>query len=219
MKNKKVICTVSGGLDSTVSVAIAKNKGYELYFIFFRYGQKTQKKEEDCVKKLAKFYKPKKLLIIDLPWIKKLGGSALLDKKITLDERSFRKEYVPFRNSIFWAIATAWAEVIGVEKIFIGSTGGDHICPDNSPKFISAFQEVMGIGTMLKKDIKLTAPLSKTDKGGAVKIGTRLKVPFGLTWSCHNNTKLACGHCSNCKSRLEAFKLNNLKDPIEYEKE
>ena len=219
MKNKKVICTVSGGLDSAVSVAIAKNRGYEPYFIFFRYGQKTQKKEEDCVKKLAKFYKPKKLLIIDLPWIKKLGGSALLDKNITLDEKNFRKEYVPFRNSIFWAIATAWAEIVEAEKIFIGSTGGDHICPDNSPKFISAFQKVMGIGTMLKRDIKLTAPLSKTDKGGAVKIGTRLKVPFGLTWSCHNNTKLACGHCSNCKSRFEAFKLNNLKDPIKYEKE
>ena len=217
MRNKKVICTTSGGLDSTVSASIAKSKDYELYFIFFRYGQKTQEKEEFCVKQLTKFYKPKKLLVIDLPWIKKLGGFALLDKNITLDEKNFRKEYVPFRNSIFWAVATAWGEVIGAEKIFIGSTGGDHICPDNSPRFVSAFQKIMEIGTMLKKDIKLVAPLSKTDKTGAVKIGRKLKVPFHLTWSCHNNTKSACGHCSNCKSRIEAFRLNGIKDPINYE--
>ena len=219
MKNKKAICTVSGGLDSTVSAAIAKSQGYKLYFLFFRYGQKTSKREEASVRKITEFYKPEKLLVIDLPWIKRMGGSALLDKKITLDEKNFRKEYVPFRNSIFWAAATAWAEIIGAEKIFIGSTGGDYICPDNSPKFISAFQEIMKIGTMLKKDIKLTAPLAKTDKKGAIKIGMKLKVPFHLTWSCHNNDKLACGHCSNCKSRLEAFKLLKLTDPIKYEKE
>jgi 7-cyano-7-deazaguanine synthase len=219
MKNKKAICTVSGGLDSTVSAAIAKSQGYKLYFLFFRYGQKTSKREEASVRKITEFYKPEKLLVIDLPWIKRMGGSALLDKKITLDEKNFRKEYVPFRNSIFWAAATAWAEVIGAERILIGSTGGDHICPDNSPKFISAFQEIMKIGTMLKKDIKLTAPLAKTDKKGAIKIGMKLKAPFHLTWSCHNNDKLACGHCSNCKSRLEAFGSLKLKDPIKYEKE
>lgn len=216
MKSKKAICTVSGGLDSSVSVAIAKNEGYELYFLFFRYGQKTQEKEESCVRQLTKFFKPKKLLIINLPWIKKLGGSALFDRNIPLDEKNFRKEYVPFRNSIFWAAATAWAEVIGADRIFIGSTGGDHICPDNSPKFISAFQKIMSIGTMFKKNILLTAPLSRKDKTGAVKIGLKLGVPFHSTWSCHNNTDEACGHCSNCKARIKAFKLNGTDDPIKY---
>ena len=217
MKSKRAVCTVSGGLDSTVSVAIARKNGYELNFLFFRYGQKTQVKEEKCVRQLIKFYKPRRFLIIDLPWIKKLGGSALFDKDTPLNEKNFRKEYVPFRNGIFWAAATAWAEVVGADRIFIGSTGGDHICPDNSPVFISAFQKVMNVGTMLKKDIKLTAPLSKTDKNGAVKIGIELGVPFQYTWSCHNNINKACGHCSNCKARIEAFRFNKTSDPNKYQ--
>ncbi len=219
MNNKKAVCTISGGLDSAVSAAIAKEQKYDLYFLFFRYGQKTLKKEELSVKKLSKFFTVKKLLIIDLPWIKKISDSFMFDNKKILNESNSLKEYVPFRNSMFWAISTAWAETLRANKIFIGSTGGDHICPDNSPKFISSFQKVMNIGTMLKKDIQLMAPLSKTDKIGAVKIGLKLKVPFKNTWSCHNNNNIACGHCSNCKSRLEAFIKNRATDPIRYEKQ
>lgn len=217
MSKKRAVCAVSGGLDSTVSLAFARKEGYELYLLFFRYGQKTQKKEESCVRKLIKFYKPKGYLLIDLPWMKKLGGSALFDKNIPLDEKNFIKEYVPFRNSIFLAITTAWAEIIGAERIFTGSTGGDHICPDNSKEYIASFQKIINIGTMLNKNIILTAPLSKIDKSGAVKLGTELGVPFRLTWSCHNNIDKACGHCSNCIARLKAFSQNGLTDPIKYE--
>lgn len=216
--NKKAICLISGGLDSAVVAAVAKSKGYELHFLFLEYGQKNFKKEEASIKNLAKFFKPKKVWRVKLPWIKEFGGSGLLDKNITLDEKNFRLEYVPFRNSIFLSVATALAEVIGTEAIFVGSSGGDHVCPDNSPEYIKSFQKVIKEGTMLKKGIKIVAPLIKTDKIGAVKIGTKLKVPFGLTWSCHDYKKLACGHCSNCLSRIEAFSLNKIKDPILYEK-
>jgi 7-cyano-7-deazaguanine synthase len=216
MTQKKAVCLISGGLDSTVATAMAIDKGYEPIFLFLRYGQKTVEKEEWCVNKLKDFYKTKEFFTVDLPWIKEFGGSALLDKNIPLDEKNFLLEYVPFRNSIFLSVATALAEVKRAELVVMGSTGGDHICPDNSVEFHNSFQKVMEIGTMLKKDIKIFHPLTDSDKTGAVKIGTGLKVPFELTWSCHNGAEKACGHCSNCKSRIEAFELNNSKDPIEY---
>lgn len=214
--NKKAICLISGGLDSTVAAAVAKKRGFELYFLFLKYGQKTSRKEEECVDNIAKFLKPKKVWKVRLPWLKNFGGSALFDKNIPLNEKNFRLEYVPFRNSIFLSVATALAEVTGADAIFVGSSGGDHIAPDNSSQYLDSFQEVIKKGTMLKKGIRIVAPLIKTDKKGAVKIGTKLNVPFKLTWSCHNNTKIACGHCSNCLSRIEAFSILGKKDPIVY---
>jgi len=216
MKNKKAVCTLSGGLDSAVCASIAKSKGYSLYFLFFRYGQKTQKKEEECVRKLTRVFNPEQLLIIDLPWIKELGNSGLFDKRVKLSEKNFIREYVPFRNSVFWSVATAWGETLGAERIFIGSSGGDRICPDNSMNYISAFQKVMRLGTLLKKDILLSAPLAKADKIKAVKVGLKLGTPFEFTWSCLNNSDTACGHCSNCRERLKAFELNKVEDLIVY---
>lgn len=218
MKNKKAICLVSGGLDSAVAAAIAIDKGYEPIFLFLRYGQKTQTKEEWCFDELVKFWMIKQAYKVDLPWIKEFGGSALLEKDISLDEINFMLEYVPFRNSIFLSIATALAEVKGADIVVIGSTGGDHVCPDNSQEFHDSFQKVVEIGTMLKKDIMIFHPLTETNKTGVVRIGNKLKVPFELTWSCHNGIDFACGHCSNCLSRIEAFNLNVSQDPIKYEK-
>lgn len=216
-KNKYAVCLISGGLDSTVATAMAINKGYTPIFLFLRYGQKTSSKEEWCVDQLSRYYKVQKVFKVNLPWIKEFGGSALLDPNLPLDEKNFRLEYVPFRNSIFLSIATALSEVQGADIIVMGSTGGDHICPDNSPQFHRAFQKVLTIGTMLKKDIKIYHPLTDTDKTGTIKIGNALHVPFQYTWSCHNGTKKACGHCSNCKARVEAFTLNLSQDPINYE--
>lgn len=216
MKTKKAICLISGGLDSTVATAMVIDKGYKTLFLFLRYGQKTVEKEEGCLDRLRKHYKVKETYKVNLPWIKEFGRSALLDKDIPLNENNYKMEYVPFRNSIFLAVATALAEVKGADIIVIGSTGGDHICPDNSPEFIASYQEVIKKGTMLKKGIKIWAPLTRTDKTGAVRIGKKLKVPFKFTWSCHNGLEKACGHCSNCKARIEAFRLNKWKDPIKY---
>lgn len=215
--NKRAVCVISGGLDSTVAAAKAQALGYDLYFLFVNYGQKTLKREQACVKKLEKHFNPKKAFYISLPWLKEFGGSALFDLSISLNERNFRLEYVPFRNSILFSAATALAEAVSADAIFVGSSGGDHICPDNSPAFLDAFQAVIKQGTMLKKGIRVVAPLRNTDKVGAVRLGKKLSVPFELTWSCHNNTERACGHCSNCRSRLEAFNKNQMKDPLEYE--
>lgn len=215
-KNSEAIILLSGGLDSTVATAVAKNKGYKLNFLFLEYGQKNLKNEKRSIGNLTKFFKPKKVWNVKLPWLKKFGGSGLFDKNIILDEKNFKLEYVPFRNSIFLSVATALAEVSKADVIFVGSSRGDHICPDNSLEYIKSFQKVIREGTLLKKEIKIIAPLINTDKTGAVKIGKRLKVPFELTWSCHDYKKLACGHCSNCLSRLEAFKANKILDPVKY---
>jgi 7-cyano-7-deazaguanine synthase len=217
MLTKKAVCLISGGLDSTVSTAMAIDQGYQPTFLFLRYGQKTVEKEEWCLDQLANHYHIDDVVKIDLPWIKQFGGSAIFDKNTPLDEKNFMIEYVPFRNSIFLAIATALAEVRKADIIVVGSTGGDHICPDNSPEFLNRFQKVIEQGTKIKTDIAIFHPLTDTDKIGGVKIGNKLAVPFNLTWSCHNNTNKACGHCSNCKARLEAFQSNNSTDPIPYE--
>jgi 7-cyano-7-deazaguanine synthase len=214
---KKAVCLISGGLDSTVATSVAASKGYQLYFLFLEYGQKTLVKERKCVEKLKKYFDPKKLTIVELPWLRQFGGSALLDQTTKLDENNPELEYVPFRNSIFLSVATAYAEVNRVNYIYIGSTGGDRICPDNSQEYLNAFQKIIDLGTMLHRNIKIKAPLIKTDKTGAIKIGRKLKTPFELTWSCHNNTEKACGVCSNCRARIEAFESNHLTDPIDYE--
>ncbi len=218
-KNKKAVCLLSGGLDSAVTTAIAKEKKYQLYLLFINYGQKTLKKEIRCFNKLAKYYHAQKTYIVKLPWLKEFGGSALFDSKIKLNQNNLELEYVPFRNSIFLSIATALAETIKAEAIFIGSCGEDSICPDNKPEYLQAFQQVIKTGTMLKKGIKIIAPLSKISKKETVKTGNELKVPFALTWSCHNNDQQACGQCSNCRTRLATFSSLKIKDPIDYSDE
>ncbi len=214
---ERAVCLISGGLDSAVISAIAKDEGHELYGLFFDYGQKNIGHERRSTTQLTQALEFREFKEISLPYLKDFGGSALFDTETPLDSTNFLSEYVPFRNSQFLAVATAWAEVLYARRIYIGSTGGDRVCPDNSPQYLATFQEVINQGTLIHKDITITAPLLTTDKTGAVAIGSRLKVPFEHTWSCHNERELACGECSNCSARLRAFQLNNLTDPIKYQ--
>lgn len=214
INRKSAVCTVSGGLDSAVSAAMLASAGFDLHFIFFDWGQKTLPKELECATALAKHYQAD-LKVVEVPLLKSLPGISLTEKETqTLPIN----EYVPNRNAILESQAVAYAEFLRAGVVCVGSTGGDHICPDNSPQFIDAMQALINQGTMLKPEIQIIAPLMSTDKTGAVKIGTELGVPFELTWSCHNNTEEACGHCSNCEARIEAFQLNRMEDPIKYAK-
>lgn len=207
------VCTVSGGLDSAVAAALMAKEKMKLHFIFFDWGQKTYSRESWCATQLAGHYNAD-LMKVEVPILKQLPGISLT-KEETLTTAI--DEYVPNRNAILETQAVAWAEVLRASLVCVGSTGGDHICPDNSPAFIVIMQHLIDQGTMLKPPIKIVAPLMDTDKTGAVRLGVQLKVPFEMTWSCHNNLDVACGRCSNCEARIEAFKLNNLKDPIKYE--
>ncbi len=214
LKRKSAVCTVSGGLDSAVSAALVAESGFTLYFIFFDWGQKTYKKELECATALAKHYHAD-LKVIEIPFLKSLSGISMTQNKALTTADN---EYVPNRNAILISQTIAYAEHIKAGLVCIGSTGGDHICPDNSPQFVEAVQCLVDEGTLLKPPIQVIAPLIKTDKVGAVKLGLKLGVPFELTWSCHNNANLACGQCSNCTSRLEAFRHNGMTDLVRYKK-
>lgn len=212
IERRKVVCTISGGLDSAVSAAVFANAGFELHFIYFDWGQKTHDRELQCAKALAQHYGAD-LEVIEIPFLKSLPGVSLTEKET---QTTAINEYVPNRNTIFESQAIAYAESLKAGAVCVGSTGGDHICPDNSPQFIEAMQTLINQGTMLKPPVQIIAPLISTDKIGAVKIGLELGVPFEITWSCHNSNSLACGQCSNCISRDEAFKANAISDPIKY---
>lgn len=214
IKRKSVVCTVSGGLDSAVAAAIMAKAGFAIYFIFFDYGQKTHEKELWCAKALARHYKVI-LKIVEIPFFKNISGVSMTEKG---KQTTKLNEYVPNRNTILESQAIAYAEHLKAGAVCIGSSGGDLITPDNSLKFINAMQRLVEIGTKLKPPIQIIAPLSYANKACAVKWGLELEVPFELTWSCHNKNKIACGQCSNCKSRIEAFELNDTIDLIKYAK-
>ncbi len=209
---RSVVCTVSGGLDSAVAAALMAKAGFKLHFIFFDWGQKTCKKELECAHALSKHFDAS-LEVVEVPLLKSLPGVSLTQRETLTTAIN---EYVPNRNAILESQAIAYAEYLRAGAVCIGSTGGDHICPDNSPQFVEAMQHLVNEGTLLKPPVQVIAPLIHTDKVGAVKLGFELCVPFDITWSCHNNIDIACGHCSNCESRREAFRLNGKEDPIRY---
>ncbi len=210
------VCLVSGGLDSAVTVAIAKRDGFDAKFLFVDYGQKTQGRERKSAVSLAEHFQAISLDVVRLPWLRSFGGSGLFRRDVSLTQANEKFEYVPFRNSLLLAVGVALAEVLGADRVYIGSTGSDRIAPDNSPAFIEAFQRLTQLGTMIKTDIAITAPLIEMNKAQVIQTGVALNVPFEKTWSCHNASKLACGGCSNCRSRQAAFQSLGLTDPIKY---
>ncbi len=208
---------MSGGLDSTVCAAIAQRERYDLYALFITYGQNTVEKEEACVTHLADHFNAE-LKIIDLAFLKEIGGSALTDDlEVTRDDTGIPSTYVPFRNSIFLSLAVAWAEVVGAEAIFYGANYVDFSgYPDCRPQYFEAFQQLIEKGTK-RGDITLKTPLAEMSKQEIIQKGIELGVPFEHTWSCYFATDKACGECESCTLRLEGFEKAGCEDPIEYE--
>jgi 7-cyano-7-deazaguanine synthase len=213
---KKAIIAISGGIDSAVAAAIAKEEGYELYFLTVNYGQKNWKKEEENSKKFADLYNVKEHKIIDMRWLGELGNSGITDAKIHFENVSDDFIYVPYRNTCIITAAVAWAEVNGADVIYTGSEAGPWICPDNSPEYYEKINDLVSMSTKLNTKIKVVAPLNYSDKAGNVQKGIELNVPFEYTWTCVARDDKACGICQPCRDRLEAFKKNNATDPIEY---
>ncbi|WP_273853678.1 7-cyano-7-deazaguanine synthase QueC [Guptibacillus spartinae] len=221
--SKKAVIVLSGGLDSTTCMGMAKEKGYELYPITFHYGQKHNREVEQA-KKVANYYKAPDHRIVNISFLNQIGGSALTDDSIDvptdMDEDDIPVTYVPARNMIFLSLASAYAEVIGAEAIYIGVSAVDYSgYPDCRPEFIDSMNETVNLATKAGatgSEMKIETPLINLTKADTVKEGLRLNVPYELTTSCYNGEEEACGECDSCRLRLKGFEEAGAVDPIPY---
>ncbi len=222
MNNNLSICLVSGGMDSCVTSAIAKEKNDEIAFLHISYGQLTEARERKAFNDIADFYSIEKRIDISIEYLAKIGGSSLTDKNIKVTDADLETDeiptsYVPFRNANMLAIATSWAEVLGAENICVGAVSEDSSgYPDCRREFFEAFEKTIETGTKPGTNIKIKTPIIDLTKAGIVKKGIELNAPLHLTWSCYRNEDLACGTCDSCVLRLRGFEQAGLSDPIPY---
>ena len=221
---KKAVVVLSGGMDSAVCTAYAKNKGYELYLMHLNYGQLTEKREEKAFNELADLYSAKDRLVLDVDFFKTIGGSSLIgDGEIPVDssENEMKNRgvgelpstYVPFRNGIIISLAVAWAEKLNAQKVFIGAIEADSSgYPDCREGFYGYLNKALQIGT--KNGVEIETPLMELSKSDVVKLGQELGVPFELTWSCYQNEEKPCGKCESCILRAKGFKEAGIIDPL-----
>ena len=219
--NKKAVCIMSGGMDSTLAAYMMKNQGYEIVAVHFNYDQRTEAKELECFESICKNLNVTEQYILDLDFFKQLGASALTDKSIEVPtggvEEGVPVTYVPFRNGIFLSMAAAIAEKEGAEVIAIGVVEEDSSgYPDCREEYIAAMQKAINLGTKDETDIEIKMPLVHLKKSEIVKEALALDVPLELTWSCYKNEEKACGVCDSCRLRLNGFKTAGVKDPIAY---
>ncbi|SFJ47687.1 7-cyano-7-deazaguanine synthase [Thermoflavimicrobium dichotomicum] len=224
MKEKAVI-VLSGGLDSTTCMGIAKQRGYDLYPITFFYNQRHNREVEQA-KKIAEYYEVgHQHKVVNVSFLGEIGGSALTDQAIHVPTDGVKDEipstYVPARNLIFLSLATAYAEVIGAKVIYTGVTAVDYSgYPDCRPEFIQSMTETINLATKLgvtsEEKLRIETPLIHLSKAEIIRIGLDLQVPYELTTSCYLGEEEACGECDSCRLRLKGFEENNAKDPIRY---
>ncbi len=224
---KHAVVLLSGGIDSTTTLAIAIADGYETYVLSFDYGQRHHL-ELEAARRVAKSLgvNVHHVLKIDMHLF---GGSALT-ADVDVPKRRSEKEigagipvtYVPARNTIFLAHALAWAEVIGAAHIFLGVNAIDYSgYPDCRPEFIALFETLANIGTKAGiegRRFQIHAPLIKFSKADIIRKARELDVDLALTHSCYDPTPdgLACGLCDSCQMRLKGFREAGLADPIQY---
>ena len=222
-QNKKAVCVMSGGMDSTLAAYMMKNEGYEIIAVHFNYDQRTQTKELECFNNICDALHVKNRYILDLDFFKQLGASALTDKSIDVPTTGIEDgvpiTYVPFRNGIFLSMSAAVAEKEGASAISIGVVEEDSSgYPDCRESYIKSMQESINLGTKDETNIEIKMPLVALKKSQIVKKAIDLEVPLHLTWSCYKDEDEACGVCDSCRLRLNGFKLAGVTDPINYAK-
>ncbi|MCK5689377.1 7-cyano-7-deazaguanine synthase QueC [Myxococcota bacterium] len=227
-ERKKAVVLLSGGLDSTTTLAIAQSQGYELYTLSMDYGQRLAV-ELKAAEKVIQHYgvKEHKVGHIDLQLF---GGSALtadIDVPKDRDESHMADgkipiTYVPARNTIFLSYALGWAEVLGAFDIFIGVNAVDYSgYPDCRPEYVEAFEKLANLATGAavegKGVFKIQTPLMHLKKSEIIQQGIELGVDYGLTLSCYDPIgELACGRCDSCILRAQGFADAGVPDPTPY---
>jgi 7-cyano-7-deazaguanine synthase len=223
----KAVVLLSGGLDSTTTLASAVHDGYQPYAMTIRYGQR-HRWEIEAARRIAQRMAVAQHIVVDVD-LRKFGGSALtselaVPKRQTVDQigDEIPITYVPARNTVFLSLALAWAEVLRSQDIFIGVNALDYSgYPDCRPEFIEAFQTTANLATKAGvegQNLTIHTPLMRLTKAQIIRTGLELGVDYALTTSCYDPTLegLACGHCDACLLRLRGFAENGRTDPARY---
>ncbi len=221
---RKAVVLVSGGMDSAVTIAIAREQGYQVYALSVAYGQRHSAELEASERvSRALGAVEHKTVHVDL---RTIGGSALTaDIDVPLDQigdQGIPVTYVPARNTIMLSIALGWAEVLGSNDIWCGVNAVDYSgYPDCRPAFIEAFEHLANVATKAGVEgagIKIHAPLMRMSKADIAREGRRLGVDFSITVSCYQADAegRACGHCDACRLRAQGFISAGLPDPTRY---
>ena len=222
----KAVCLLSGGLDSSVCLALARSQGFECYALSLDYGQRHRVELQSAKRVAQSLGAPQHLVVpIDL---RVFGGSALTSDVAVPKGRSVDQmtaeipiTYVPARNTVFLSLALAWAEVLGSADIFIGVNALDYSgYPDCRPEFIEAYEHMANLATKAgvegRMHLRIHTPLIRLSKAEIVKLGAQLRLDFSLTHSCYDPDEAGrpCGQCDSCLLRRKGFEEAGVKDPL-----
>ena len=224
MTASRAVVLLSGGMDSATAGAIAREQGFELYALSFRYGQRHAA-ELDAAKRVADWLGARRHVVLEVD-LRAFGGSALTgdldvpkDRPLDRIGDGIPATYVPARNTIFLSFAMGWAEVLEASDIFIGANALDYSgYPDCRPEYIEAFERMANLATRAGVEgrrLRVHTPLIALTKAEIVKLGQPLGVDYGLTWSCYDPTPQGtpCGRCDACALRAKGFREAGLEDP------
>ena len=227
--NPPAVVLLSGGLDSTTTLAIARHEGFAIHALSFNYGQR-HRIELDAARKIAEHFRVEKNLIVPID-LRLFGGSALTADLDVPKDRSPDQmgqdipiTYVPARNTIFLSFALAWAEVLGSQDIFLGVNALDYSgYPDCRPEYIAAFEKMANLATRAgvegRLKLRIHTPLIHLTKAQIIRRGLELGVDYAMTTSCYDPSPegMACGRCDACVLRLKGFAENGMQDPAKYQ--
>ncbi|MHB1863547.1 MAG: 7-cyano-7-deazaguanine synthase QueC [Gemmatimonadaceae bacterium] len=222
------VLLLSGGLDSTTLLALARSRGLDVYTMSFRYGQRHAH-ELDAARRAAARWGAAEHVVVDID-LRVFGGSALTSDTPVPKDRAAAEmgtgipiTYVPARNTIFLSFALAWADVLGARDIFIGVNALDYSgYPDCRPAYIAAYERMANLATRGGVEgsapVRINAPLIDMTKAEIIRLGTALGVDYGATTSCYDpdHSGAACGHCDACQLRLNGFAQAGRVDPARY---
>lgn len=216
----KAVVALSGGMDSATVLAKALDAGRQVEAVSFRYGSKHNDYENRAAEAIAHYYKVPFDLVSFISLGRRLTSDLLKSggdiPEGHYEDQTMKRTVVPCRNLVFISALSGIAWSRGAGEVWLGIHAGDHaIYPDCRPDFFKAMRQAVELGTANR--VELVAPFLHVDKGGILKVGLPLGVPYHLTRTCYKDQQLACGKCGACQERIEAFGVNAAIDPIAYE--